>query len=151
MVIRPAIADDARYIISSWTKAAESHHKSARYAASDRVQHAQINRFLPLMGPVVAKILAKASVLVAVDDAGAILGFIAYDEKIKPAGVDTPILYWVQVRHPAQRQGIATALLKAAGFDAAKPATYAFGSTLYPQIQSKIARWEYVPFWMLKS
>lgn len=50
MNIRPAVAEDARYIISSWTKAAESHAKSARYAVGERQQHAQIERFLPLMG-----------------------------------------------------------------------------------------------------
>jgi GNAT superfamily N-acetyltransferase len=147
--IRPARAEDARYIISSWTKAAESHHKSALYAAADRTQAGRIDRFLPRMGPVVARILSKASVLVAVDDAGAILGFCAFDTLIRPHSADTPVLYWVQVRAPAQRQGVATALLKEAGFALDRSATYAFGTTLYPQLKSKLTQWAYVPHWML--
>lgn len=113
LLIRPAIAEDAAYILSSWTR---SYHRDF---IGNFFRPWEL--YLPAARDRIANILARdtTNVIVAVqpEEPDIILGYLVWEEDSN----NQNIIHYVQTRGGWKRKGIAKFLLRKAGIDVQKP------------------------------
>lgn len=120
-----AYPDDRQFVVSSWSSSFKKSHTAGMIRTEDwaGIMHDQIGKVLALPG-------ARALVAFERADPNYLYGWIAGDTT-EP----TPIVYYVYVKEPFRRAGIAAALFAAFGVDPARSFTHACSTAVVLQMR----------------
>lgn len=125
--------DDRRFVIASWSASFKSSYAAGMIWTDDwaTIMHAQIDR-------VISSPDAQTFVAYETKDPTFLYGFISGDTSDA-----TPVVYYLYVKEPYRRHGIARGLFAALGVDPAKPFLYACRTDDSVKLSNKIprARW----------
>jgi GNAT superfamily N-acetyltransferase len=134
---RRAEQRDRQFIVETWKDSFKTAYTAGLIAMDD---------WAAVMRPQIEKVLARPEIQVLVasnpeddDPIADLMGWLAF-EKL-PEG---PYVYFCYTKQPYRRQGIATALFRAAGINPQKPFSYACSTRVVRVLSDKIplARWE---------
>jgi hypothetical protein len=143
--LREATEEDLPFVLDSWRNAAYKHLESSLWLSKHAKKPTMIiwNQLFPMIQRLILQ-RAKVFVVCSAEASTQILSF-AVIERL-PDGM--PILHWVSTKKAMWRNGLAEFLLTAAGFDSANPAVFTFSGSAYNHVKSRLAKWDYVPFWL---
>lgn len=117
---RPALAADRPFVVSTWSSSFKKSHSAGIIHTDD---------WAALMRPQLEKVLDRdeARTLIACDkdDANYFYGWIAGD-----TSESTPVVFYVYVKEPYRRSGIARQLFAALGVDPSRYFVYVCGAPL---------------------
>lgn len=138
---RPMVSEERTFVVDAWVRSYQFAHAAGMIA---------MERWFSIMIPEVERVLARpdARTVVAfetdvdVDERyrAELYGFITVDTE--PA---TPVVFYVYVKEPYRKSGIARRLFAAAGVDPARPFVYTCTtgvvSAIYHSRKIPLARW----------
>jgi len=137
---RPAEDGDRHFIVSMWTQS---------YRDANTAGLIQVEDWFRVMDPTIAKVLARPDVqsIVAYHPKAQrgvadLAGFITFDAEERPT-----LVYYLAVKEPYRRMGVATALFRAAGVDPRAAFNYVCSTWWVRKLERKVplARWR--PLW----
>lgn len=125
---RDATADDRTFIVATWSASYKSSHYAGLIQSEDwaDVMHHQIEKVLARPG-------ARAIVAHDEHDETILCGWIFGDTTER-----VPTVFYVYVKEPYRRTGIARGLFEALGVDASRRFVYACRTRIVSQLASKI-------------
>lgn len=132
-IVRKARESDMGYVKASWCR-------DAYELTRDRPSLYTL--FRPLFESVQARILKSASVLVVTDheDHDLLFGCCVYETS------EAPVLHYVAIKRAFRQQGLATSMLKQAGFASGQPAIYSLRAVPQKMVPRS---WTFVPYGLM--
>lgn len=138
LAIRPAVPEDRRFLVDAWARSFQFAHSAGMIA---------VENWFAVMIPEIERVLDRpdAQTFVAFEPSddtrlADIYGFIVFDPVTTP-----PTVFYVYVKEPYRRSGIARRLFTAAAVDPEKPFVYScttpIVSRLYHARKIPMARW----------
>jgi GNAT superfamily N-acetyltransferase len=125
---RPATPDDVRFVVSAWSSSYKQAHTAGMIHTDDwaTVMHRQVERALARPG-------SRTLVAFEHKDTSHIYGFICGD-----TSDDVPAIFYVYVKEPYRRSGIARDLFKALGVQPHERFIYACKTAIVPTLARSI-------------
>jgi GNAT superfamily N-acetyltransferase len=125
---RPALTADRQFIVTTWSASYKKSHSAGLVTADDwaGIMHPQLEKILDRTD-------ARAMIATEKSDPDFFYGWIAGD-----TSESVPVVYFVYVKQPYRRTGIARGLLKAFGVDPSRPFVYVCKTGIVATLSPKI-------------
>lgn len=133
IAFRPATSADRDFVVGSWETSYRKAHTAGLILMEDwaKVMRAQLTKILD-------RDYVDCTVAFESDDPAFVYGYL-----VAEPGEAPPLVYWAYVKQPYRRQGLATALFKAAGIDPASRFDFVCSTPLVPRLSKAmpLAKW----------
>jgi GNAT superfamily N-acetyltransferase len=132
---RPALPADRAFMVSTWSRSTKLSHSAGLISSESwpTVMHREYNLALDRDD-------ARALIACERDDPDYFYGWVAGDTSGR-----VPVLFFVYVKEPFRRAGIARQLLAAIGIDPSQYFVYVSRGSSYPQLASRVRHAKHNP------